>query len=413
MIEKEWDVGGTKTKRAIKMRVIQGRCIILLCQATTLIIIGSTCGSHAWGEDPNSVIKDIKHDWEEKQKNRRNIRCALTGTAIVPKGMYTDDDDLPEGIGGEIPPKDTYNPIKISLILDFANGRYRKHVEHEVFNLSLARFVHKEEDNIYDGQAFNYYNPESKHGERIQANVIEGVRPAAKETSNFFFGYWEFPMLFAHGLGAIVPDPRAFPETKTQEFTFQGNVVQDSNRRVVLRVQPDPSEKRLIDELWIDRERGSVITRWIRYSSGLVQIHTDIEYQQTPDGWMPKLWNGSHYYGKRKGKTGKSKKGQVVNTLSSSFKLSVIDLKVNSDVTSADFEIKTSPGMIVRDYNNGGGLFKVEKDGSRTQIEVDQNGMIRERHRRLFLIIILLSVVIISTLVFYKRIRLRLRGFGS
>lgn len=333
----------------------------------------------AWGQSADADLRRIMSDWERREKTICTLRFKVNGTVTIPKGRYTGDPDLPADVKGDVPSADHQFPITIDMLMDFANHRFQKEVDHEIFHCNLAKFVRKVEVNTFDGQSFSYFtpldsfnDPLNKPGKRtgVWQNVERGGKAPPENFKVPYFGYWEFPMLFARGTFTTNPDPRNLEKRVGPQFHVHGYAEKDSRRCVVLRTSPLPSGRGEFDEVWVDLERTGSITRWIHYISGRGSIYTNIITEKRNEGWMPKEWSTSYYRGK------KDRGGIAINKLESSFHLSVSDLIVNAVLTTQDPE--TKPDMIIWDHDKGGRLYQVEPDGSLAPLDIGPDGQIRK-----------------------------------
>lgn len=313
---------------------------------------------HLGAGGQQSELDKLAAAWRSRRASTHTIRYKCEGTAVVPKGSCNGDHALPPDVRGDVPPEDHQSKEILSIVADLDKKWCRKEVQHEVFFLSAAKFIPEYVVNIYDGAIFKAFTPRDRNTSK--AYTPSPAQPDAylastdqKKYVGPFFLYRELPVFFGHGIFNPDLDPRTF-QSLPDMWKFQpvGQVVHKDRSCLALRSPPSGDRAGHFDEIWVDLERQGAVLRWLKSSSGALVLQADIDYQQTPDGWLVKGWDITHYEGK----------GRLV--ISCHF--DVTQHSVNAAVEPSEFQISLEPGMVVKDRSKSHELQKVEPDGSMT-----------------------------------------------
>jgi hypothetical protein len=123
-------------------------------------------------------------------------------------------------------------------------------------------------------------------------------------------------------------------ESTREYFRFHGRGEINGCPQVVLRTIPLSSDWWY--EIWVDPVKDSAITRHVTYVSDQELCRSEIDYQMTSDGWLPKHWEFWAYEHPR-------------GSLSHWHSMTVHNCEINTLMSDEDFYIEPPPGMVVFD----------------------------------------------------------------
>lgn len=328
----------------------QDRTSVAVPIAIALILMSN--GIPASGTEPFSHIMS---DWQNRQHRVRNIKYVLTGEALVPKGKV--GEALMQK--GTIPPKDTKYEKTVSLLLDFENDRIRREINANTYDGSLGHFRPYSRCELFDGKlskVFMKRNPVNPP--ELEADLYYVGRD---QQGGVHFEFSEFPVFLAHGIvpsgledslvGSMTTPKHLLVSLKGEAIHVHGKAIRDQRECVVLRTQTDPRIG-LFYEYWVDVARKSAIVQVASYIKGVMNTAIDIEYQETPHGWLPIAWVQ---------RQNPDRGGGGPGWIEQSCSYRVKDLIVDADLHNDDFDIKLEPGMIVRDTRHD--IYRVGEDG--------------------------------------------------
>lgn len=358
-----------------------------------LALILLTGGMPAKSAQP--AINQVLTDWQHRQQRVRNVRYVLRGEALVPKGK------IGEVLMQEMafPKEDTRYEKRLSLLLDFEGDRIRREVSGQAFDAQLGQFVPYERTELYDGTLSKVFMPRNpQNPPELDADLYLIDRD---QQGGVHFELGEFPLFLAHGIvpaelkdslvgGMTTPKHLLLP-LKRGAFNIHGRGVRDHRQCLVLRTQSDP-QVRLIYEYWVDLARESAIVQMISYINGAIDNTIEIDYQQTPHGWLPASW--VQRQNTDKVARGSRIKGPAWIEQDCSYR--VIELLANQDLRPEVFDIELKPGLVVRDTHHD--LYRVENDG-KTLIAIEKGGW------RLPMYILAASLMLMALWYVFRKLR--------
>jgi hypothetical protein len=349
--------------------------------------------------DPLHDLEKILTAWESSRSRIRTVNYEITGTVMVPKGRHNSNLALDSGPrDGDYPSVD-YRYVKTAnLHVDFENNRFRKEIREEVFHGNIGNFLPHYCINTFDGRTFKSFSPREDNTNDVftpsisQPDIIIGGSDLTKHNGPFF--HWdEYPVFFAHGIFNTSPDPRRSLRAtiEMKQLRVHGYATQDDGRRVVLRTTADRHGE--FDEIWVDLERSSVITRWVNFRPDRVAARTDINYQQTAGEWIPSSWTMTYYEKK--------------DWIDATYNHRVVNCLINTPIDTSELELerKQKPGMVIRDNGKSRGLYYVESDGTLSPLKFGPDGQRLKtafRWPRLTLLLCLVILIAACINVFYR-----------
>jgi hypothetical protein len=306
------------------------------------------------------VMEQVVIDWQHRQQRVRNIRYVLRGEALVPKGKV-----------GEVlmqkrtvPEEDTKYEKKILLLLDFDSDRMRREVNGQTFDMQKGGLVPYERTELFDGSLSKVFMPRNpQNPPELDADLYLIGRD---QQGGVHFELGEFPIFLAHGIvptelkdtlvGSMTTPKHLLLPLKQGAFTIHGRGLRAARECLVLRTQGDP-QTRIVYEYWIDLARESAIVQMNSYINGMMDYTIEIDYQETPHGWLPISWV-------KRQNTDKDPNGVGIQSpawIEQDCSYRVVELLANQDLQRDDFEIELKPGLIVRDTHHD--VYRVGNDG--------------------------------------------------
>jgi hypothetical protein len=324
------------------------------------------CRTLSFAGEAEGDLKRVLNAWEQRRNSTHSIRYEVIGDVVVPKGRHNEDVLLETGPAtGDYPSSDYRFEKRFNLAVDFDANHFRKELRREIFHGNLGRYLPQYIINTFDGSAFKGFAPRQENtGNGYTPSLVNpDIALGGTDLTNYsgqFFLWDEYPMFFAHGIFNTAPDAK-FSLKKSVDPTLlrvHGHSLQDKQPRVVLRTASNESGE--FDEIWVDLERSAAITRWINYRPDRVAAVTDIQYQETPQGWLPLTWTMTFYEKK--------------DWIDASYNNRVVKVVVNGGLDPAELalEREKKPGMVLIDQD--GTLFIVEADGSLSPLRLGPDG---------------------------------------
>ncbi len=309
--------------------------------------------------DNEAIVAKILSDWKHRQDTTLGFRYVADGQGIIPKGKLTGDPDLSPHIKGEFPPEDLVYDENESWVMDFATNKSRHEWRTQFIMLPEGKLAPNYTVHAYDGNSDKIFTPRAENTgpthvpPPAQADLSEG----SKESDRTLSPSW-LPLFLAHGMPPedfpVVEHPRV--KVAPTRFRFHDRASFMGRDCVVLRTSPEPKGGS-VDELWVDVQRRSAVTKFIRYRSvNDIYLQFEIQYRQDGEEWWPESWTENVFRYKM---------------LRESYRRRVTEYAINpaSDANLFKFELK--PGMVYAKDVNKGEIFKVGQDGkSLTKIDI-------------------------------------------
>ncbi len=329
--------------------------------ALFLLTIGNSRGA-----DP--VLEKIVADWKARQDRMQSVRYHVTGDFILPKGQGRGDNGEP--LGADIPPHDVSSPEDWIVLLDFRTNRHRIENRWQGYNAKRNVFSPHEFITAFDGKEVRAADPR-------EANTSANSQPSPNAPDvTITTGNLQktglstdlTPLFLGHGVVfAGGASPLWAGHLKTQpdldEFSVGGEAVQEGRKCVVLRTEPTHTGNGPLNyEMWVDPERESAVVHYAIVVDGKDSSAFDIDYQQTPQGWLPANWKHVLHDG--------SKQGGILNMV----RMRVAEFTADPPVADADFHIEARPGMRVRVFNYKEGSVMQDEDFMPKEYRVRPDG---------------------------------------
>ena len=298
-----------------------------------ILTAGSACGQ---ATDPR--LGKVLADWEKRQQAVDSIRYVVKGQHVIPKGSLRDDTGAP--LKTPAPAEDVTAEVNWLAVFDFPKGRHRLEVSEQVFDRKSNRFHPQMGIFVSNGKGAKSAMPRDR-------NTSEGFTPppshidlvvSSGNMRGVPFQSEYMPLFFAHGLirtmaEEVVPGKlRGKPDP--EYLSFHGQGVHAGRPCIVIRTQTLQLANTSFDEFWTDPARDSAIVRYVMYSGKNIFNNIDIQYQQTPHGWLPERWTFTHYSG-------------TVPTVI--YRMRVESWQAAPPTSDADFDLPVKPGMIVEE----------------------------------------------------------------
>lgn len=362
------------------------------------------------GNDPR--LEKIFQDWEQRQQAIRSARYRVVGERIFPKGSANDILFSPSK--EPYPPHDITCAIRWTLLVDFSTGRYRLDIDQQdyVFDIkgSPGKWNRVVGTTLYDGTVVKHVapprEPNTKPAEDSSSPEPDiTIEEGDLKNEAFMSFYW--PFFVGHGIISYMYHEIA-PKTLRDKpdielFTIHGQGVHQGRPCLVLRSHPSRRDA-TIDEFWIDSARDSAILRQLQISvNGKPITESDIQYQQTTHGWLPKSW----VYTIRNPGNGKTVRLE---------RMHVSELELDCPVSGKEFTAEERPGMFIvrkkfgkpiasiqpRVLETNENFYRVNDSGSRVEVVID-NGVEHRRWARLWWLLGLTPVAVFAGWFFYRR----------
>jgi hypothetical protein len=304
----------------------------------TILLLAVPFGVTAPGgqPQPDPKVKQTLADWKARLGQFQSVRYTISGVTetvnkieISPK---LKDSALPE------PPRPKEKRLDAKLLIDIANKRFRLEETEPVPSLARDRWVPRLRITAYNGQAYQTAFPREKNDrgpEESDMSLSKGNLGAMEFAESHLW-----PAFTAHGLVPTVNAPlrmdRLPPAHEPEDFEVRGTVAHAGRQCVVLKTVPAGTTPNMSDEFWVDPFRQSAILRHIKWQGKNPWFRLDVEYTQTPHGWLPKKWTDTHTVGGR------------VMTIT---RLNVDSVDVNPSLREEEFTLPIEPGMILATYD--------------------------------------------------------------
>jgi hypothetical protein len=297
------------------------------------------------------ILTKIMSDWKHRQELTHGFRYVADGQGIIPKGKLTGDRDLGPHIKGEFPPEDLTYDENESWIIDFDTNRSRHELRTQCMMLPEGKLSPNYTVVAYDGNSDRVYTPRAENsGPNFVPPAAQPDLSDGQKASDRTLSYVWIPTFVAHGMIPeylpLVEHPRV--EITPSRFHFHAKASFMGRDCVVLRTVPDPKRGH-VDELWVDVERRSAVTKFIRYRSvNDVFLLFEIQYQRDGAEWRPESWTQMVFRNKK---------------LSQSSRRRIVQYAVNPSSGADLFNFELKPGMVYAKDMSKGELFKVGEDG--------------------------------------------------
>jgi hypothetical protein len=297
------------------------------------------------------ILAKIMSDWKHRQELTHGFRYVADGQGIVLKGILTGDPDLGPHIKGEFPPEDLTYDENESWIIDFDTNRSRNELRTQCMMLPEGKLSPNYTVVAYDGNSDRVYTPRAENtGPNFvpppaQPDLSDGQKASDRTLSLVWI-----PTFVAHGMIPeylpLVEHPRV--EIRPSRFQFHAKASFMGRDCVVLRTVPDPKRGE-VDEVWVDVERRSAVTKFIRYRSvNDVFLLFEIQYRRDGAEWWPESWTQMVFRNKK---------------LSQSCRRRIVEYAINPSSGANLFNFEIKPGMVYAKGMSKRELFKVGEDG--------------------------------------------------
>lgn len=120
-----------------------------------------------------------------------------------------------------------------------------------------------------------------------------------------------------------------------------------------------------------------------------VLVANDVQWKQHPDGWFPAGWTSTYY-----------DQFKSYKTLELSYRVRVMEFKLNPELDAKLFKTKLTPGMIVQNSMEEK-LYRVGDDG-KTLIDITHEEEAVPRRSQLWLLLPLGVLVVVIALYVYR-----------
>lgn len=338
----------------------------------------------AQANDPR--LEKIFQDWARRQQAVRSIRYRVEGEEVYPKGSQ--NEILLKPSKNPFPSQDITCALKRTLLIDFSTGRYRLDLDEESYTFNTTggpgNRTQGAGTTLFDGSVVKHVtqrDPKNRPaGDQSSRNPDMTVEEGDLKNEAFMSSYW--PFFVGHGIisnmyheiapGTLMDKP------DIELFYIHGQGVHQGRPCLVVRSHPQ-RQNATIDELWVDPARESAILRQLQASSdGRPLTESDIQYQQTSHGWLPRSWIYTLRSGGRK--------------ITRQERLRVVELELDCAASNADFTPEEWPGMLIvkkrfgkpvdpvqpRILETEERLYRVNDSGSKFEV-VFENGVERRR----------------------------------
>ncbi len=324
-------------------------------------------------EDP---LPKILQGWQKRRERAAVVRYELAGTRTWPKGLFNPNPGDPEAKDDkDNPDHDVTGTLNRTVLLDLARNRFRIEFDDQGYN-NLSRSLYR------------IHCIEMGDGSALRVRILENTdSPIRGNSARHHVDFWTargdpqlmppgifhtdyHPLFYAAGIvptGEVWVRPTALvPTNDPKAFTFAGAV--NVGGRLCARVRATWETKlhsmHMEKEFWVDVERDSAIVKAISYGHG-TQGTTEIEYQQTPGGWLPSAW------------TREARRQRKPTQPTDKIKVKFVS--VFPPVTDQDFTFEPTSGMYVQDQQyflnpkdgqltSSSKYYRLEADGRRTEL---------------------------------------------
>jgi hypothetical protein len=292
------------------------------------------------GQTPPTTIEAVLRDWESRRAQVRSIRYELEGDHLFPKG-YISTDPYGEPLASPQPTGDTWLPLRRSVTLDFAGGRFRMDVHEPGYCRSQGSFSY-DRTTTFDGADYKVLNPEDPNPDtaanRGKRDLVIISGPGNAEARTFDFAYW--PLFEGLGipqaieiLGKRSSAKNLAPAQNPDALNVQGVGVLNGTRCNIIRTHARGTGTGMYHEYWVDPARGSIILKHLLVTGKSSLAEHKIDYSRTDGVWHPRQWTY----------TSRHPNGRL-NYVE---RITVKQCQINPEVTSADFTVPENIGMVI------------------------------------------------------------------
>jgi hypothetical protein len=338
------------------------RRALSVCLPAVVVLLLRAGPSAAQGADPR--LEKVFAGWQRRYDRLRGVRYRVTGERVT----------APPPAPADFCPRPAPDAVEADewlVLLDFPTNRHRLERKETLWLPRGRRFLPRFTAEVCDGAVVKRAMPR-------EANAAPGLPPPPPQPDlavytgdlravSFDLVYW--PLFAAHGLvsvnGRSVVPGRLTPSVAGEEFSVQGEAVQAGRPCLVLHTRPRPGTPDAFDELWVDPERDGAVVRQRVVAGGEPVIEQEVEFRETPHGWLPAGWT----YTARDD-------GRVVCTE----RMRVEEAAADPAFAAADFDLAARPGMLVREtrFGEAPGGRPTGRLGATGWYRVDENGGWRE-----------------------------------
>ncbi|MDZ4821766.1 MAG: hypothetical protein SGJ20_22625 [Planctomycetota bacterium] len=286
--------------------------------------------SAAASQDPR--LTNALQAWTKRQQQFKTAKFRIEGSVYVPKLSRTHPRTV-----GRFPAEDHHSPVKIELILDFANHRWRHSSQYSTYHLTHHRYIERYLIVLFDGKECQEYRPQ-KENRAIDPDypktqpelVMDSTSPHASaiqpETVPLFIGLGFVPVNIT---------PQSLEPVKLDPSHFEIIEKPTSSKSIfVVRVKLPDSRPGKFSEVWVDENKDFSVVRVVEYNNGSASWQADVDLEKRDSSWIPKGWQTRSLYDD--------------NQLDRESKLKVTDVRFNEEYPATLFTKQPEPGMIIR-----------------------------------------------------------------
>jgi hypothetical protein len=304
----------------------------------------STPPTNRSGKD-RATMQTLQDHWATRRKMAEVIKYEVSGALFFAKAGIS---MACEGAGlgdrftalGDLPPADAIYPCAFTLLVDFARARVRLDQQDHYLRVPdddppRFQFNQYRRSTVCTGTAAKSVDPDYEW--KAGTGRLNLYRSTFANDTELFLSP-QLPLLLGHG---YVPSPSmasldALRHGNEGLRTFDEGTVEDANC-IVLRSPPHAAAHASFTEYWVDPMKGGAVCCVKTGTKNQPSTSLRIEYEPTPNGWLPKSWVCDEYSGTSEAR------------LIKSYRLSVTKRWLEPPCTNADFDIPFSRGMLVTD----------------------------------------------------------------
>jgi hypothetical protein len=287
------------------------------------------------GRPPTSCAQDmaplerIVEAWNQRKQAFERITYRIVGDGVARKGVLPPDASVKE------PDADHEYKIEYQIHLDVKNNRCRLETTRD-YLISGEGYRPMVEIAMWNGEFVQKHRPR-------EANRRAGREPGPKsidlyeyadESTTFFFGASDQPLLLAHAILSSRPS-KLNERTIAESFEIKGIEAVDGRRLIVLQCAPRADGVRPPWEYYCDPRRDFEIVRLSISSAGFPRARADMKYRADAAGH--KILDSWEWRSFRGGKEIKHEKCRIV------------DAQLNGEMSDELFQIEKTSGMYVWD----------------------------------------------------------------
>jgi hypothetical protein len=277
--------------------------------------------------------------WAERRQSCKAVEYDLAGSVTIPARFYKDSIHPGEAFPAAA---FTYRR-RLTITLDFANGRARRYEKGMTWQLNQRRFIPSCQIDLFDGHRFQTLRPRAENSSANwqppphDAELIE----RGEKHGGRFFETIDLPIVFAHGLvanadEALTPDRLLTrPDRSGRSLQSQfANVRREAPSLLVLESKPPAAAPKNHEEIGLDLERGGAPIGWSVFAEGKRTASIAVKNKQTLRGWFPDGWTMLS----EPDSPGPQRRVDETQSVTITFDLPLED---------STFHAKATPGMIV------------------------------------------------------------------